>query len=140
MLTRHGQTLRASYDAVPSKTRLFERFYELLFQRLPETRPLFPADMKLQRERVAIAVSTIVTNAEQSGLLEPMLRDIGARHLNYGVKESHYPVFAQTLLDALAESLGDRWTPDVQTAWTQSISSVCDIMIRGARMAVAPAA
>jgi hemoglobin-like flavoprotein len=130
-----GHILRTSYDAIPSKSRLYDRFYALLFERHPEVRRLFPTDLKQQREHLAAAVSALVMNAEQFGALEPMLRELGERHVRYGAHEAHYPVVAGILLECLAEHMGDRWTPDVQQAWAAALTHVCDIMIRGARMA-----
>jgi len=131
----HAHILRASYDAVPSKTKLFERFYEVLFERAPDTRRLFPSDVRAQREHLAAAISALVSNAQQFGAFEPMLRELGERHVAYGAKPEHYPVVAAILLEVLAESLRDAWTPEVREAWTITLNSVCDIMARGARMA-----
>ena len=95
-----GPILRSSYDAVPSKSRLYDRFYTLLFERYPEVRPLFPPDLKALREQLAAAVSALVMNAEQFGALEPMLRELGERHVRYGAQEAHYPIVADLLRGA----------------------------------------
>ncbi|MEM8950696.1 MAG: RNA degradosome polyphosphate kinase, partial [Pseudomonadota bacterium] len=39
--------------------------------------------------------------------LVPVLRDLGARHVEYGVEPEHYDYVGRALLDALEEALGD---------------------------------
>ena len=68
--------------------------------------------------------------------LEPVtmaLEELGARHVNYGVIEAHYPIVGQALLATLGLALGDAWTPTVKEGWTNLYGYVSMTMIKGAK-------
>ena len=50
-------------------------------------------------------------------LLTEVLSQLGERHARYGVKKEFFPVLGHALMDALAQTLGDRWTYDTEEAW-----------------------
>ena len=45
------------------------------------------------------------------------LTGLGAKHAPYDVKEEHFPVVGEALLDTLAKALGNDFTPEVKEAW-----------------------
>ena len=58
--------------------------------------------------------------------------------MGYGVVPSHYYAVVTTLLDTIRNALGERWTDEVQTAWTDGLQAVATVMMRAKR--VEPAA
>ena len=48
-----------------------------------------------------------------------ILRDLGKRHIKYGVSAHYYPFMGKALLQTLAEVLGDAWTQEVEESWVE---------------------
>jgi hemoglobin-like flavoprotein len=49
--------------------------------------------------------------------LTEILSQLGRRHINYEVKPEFFPVMGKAIRDALAETLKEEWTKDVDDAW-----------------------
>jgi hypothetical protein len=60
------------------------------------------------------------------------LKDLGAKHVTYGVKFEHYPIVGQALLDTLEKALGDNYTPQVKEAWAGVYGVITENMQAGA--------
>lgn len=107
------------------------RFYSALFAALPETRPMFGTDMTRQKARLMEMLSFLVEQIEHPEILEPMLSGLGKRHEAYGVKPDHYAPMGQVLLTEMALTLGEQWTPEVETAWKAAFQAIVDGMSAG---------
>ena len=66
-----------------------------------------------------------------SPLLEA-LKDLGARHFEYGVVPAHYPIVGEALICTLEVALGKKWTPKVKQGWTAIYGIVSTAMLEGA--------
>lgn len=64
---------------------------------------------------VEIAVALLEKNDMDT--LITALRDLGAKHVAYGVKYEHFPVVGEALIFTLEKALGKEFTPDVKEAW-----------------------
>ena len=47
----------------------------------------------------------------------PAVKQLGARHVQYGVKDEHYDTVAAALVWTLEQGLGPDFTPEVKEAW-----------------------
>ena len=65
---------------------------------------------------------------------------MGRRHADYGVDESHYGQVGTALLWTLETGLGDDWSRDAETAWTNAYQLLADTMIEAAAQASSTAA
>ncbi|MEN0063463.1 MAG: globin family protein [Myxococcota bacterium] len=108
-------------------------FYDRLFAIAPEVRPLFPEDMEPQGARLMQSIGLVVASLDHPEALAPQLRELGARHLDYGAEEAHYPIVESALLWALREGLQDDFTTPVEVAWQAAVRTVSTLMIEGAR-------
>ena len=59
-------------------------------------------------------------------------RALGIRHRGYGVRAAHYRLMGGALLAALADAMGDGWTPDAEEAWTLAYNLIAETMMAGA--------
>lgn len=110
-----------------------QQFYARLFLAHPEVRPLFPASMASQRDRLVKALARIVTDVEDADRLAPFLRRLGYDHaVKYGIKPEHYPWVGEALLETLAYFLGSQWTTKARDAWVTAYSTIAEIMVQGA--------
>jgi hemoglobin-like flavoprotein len=93
-------------------------FYQRLFDVNPELRPLFKNDMRVQGVKLMTMLAAVVYNLHEPGQVMPAIRDLGVWHIGYGVKLADYDALEDALLWALAQALGDDFTPAVRDAWT----------------------
>lgn len=130
---RDAALIAESLNLVASRgDDLIALFYDQLFDRHPEVRALFPADMTEQRERLLKAVVDVVTSYARRDDLLPTLHELGARHVGYGARPEHYPIVGGVLLDSLATVAGPAWTHEYEQVWTRMFTFVSDAMLAGA--------
>jgi hemoglobin-like flavoprotein len=63
--------------------------------------------------------------------LASVLKDLGARHAKYGVKEEHFPIVGEALLYTLGQALADDFTPEVKEGWVGVYGVITQHMTRG---------
>ena len=115
----------------PQGPALVQRFYEELFRRYPDIKPLFAGvSLKHQQKKLLAALVQVVNRLRQPEALDQVLTDLGARHQHYGVKPEHYEAVASTLLDVMREFAGELWTEAVHAAWSRALNRVATTMIQ----------
>src|SRR5215472_14819118 len=98
-MTVQGELLETSFQAVVLHGESFvTAFYERLFTRFPETRALFAAtDMLEQRKKLQESLALIVEHIQHPEALGDMPKELGQRHVTYGVRPEHYPLVGAVL-------------------------------------------
>ena len=129
------ELLESSFQAIASCGEAFvTAFYERLFTRFPETRAFFAAtDMFEQRKKLQRTLALIVEHMQHPEVLSGMLRELGKRHVTYGIRPEHYPLVGTTLLETFADFLGKNWTQAHQDAWIKGFEAVSSLMLQGAQ-------
>ncbi|MEQ1749240.1 MAG: globin domain-containing protein, partial [Prosthecobacter sp.] len=107
-------------------------FYRRLFEISPELRPMFKGDIEMQSKKLIEMLGVLIAMLERPHGLELELKEMGARHAEYGVKAAHYTIVGGALLDMLAETLDKGFTPEVREAWTLLYGAVEATMKAGA--------
>jgi hemoglobin-like flavoprotein len=92
-------------------------FYERLFAANPNFRPMFRDDMRIQGMKLMTMLAVVVYNLHQPGEVLPAIRDLGVRHVGYGVKAADYDALKEALIWTLEQALGEDCTPAIQSAW-----------------------
>ncbi|MCG6942205.1 MAG: globin domain-containing protein [Thiohalocapsa sp.] len=123
-------------EIVPMRKQVCTGFYDRLFQRHPELRPLFKGDIDRQTGLFVTMLNTVVSSLENRDPVIPLIKAVGARHAGYGVENADYEKFAGVLLDSFAAALGERFTPDVRAAWLEVYRQLADTMRQGAAEAL----
>ena len=80
-------------------------------------------------KKVVNTVGVAVEYLDDLGELVPILQQQGRDHVPRGVEPEHYPIVGQALLDTLEAGLGDKWTPQLKSAWTTAYKVISDTMI-----------
>jgi methane monooxygenase component A gamma chain len=120
----------------PRASEFVAAFYERLFETSPEVKPLFASvNMADQHEKLVAALVLAVTNLRKPEALGPALREMGKRHVRYGVTAAHYPLVGAALLDTLATFVGSTWTTELKTAWADAYGAISSLMLEGAKRA-----
>ncbi len=88
--------------------------------------------MREQSRKLIVMLATIVDSLDRFGEMTPVLRELGARHVKYGVKPEHYKTLSSALLWAFGKALERDYYPEVRTAWTAAIDAINREMLSGA--------
>ena len=116
-------------------------FYDRLFETSPQLAPMFDGvDLVSQRQKLVKAINMVVMSLERIDSLIPTIRELGQRHIGYGVEESHYSQVEAALLWTLEAGLSGHWSDDAKAAWTKAHQLLAEVMIDGARQAAKHAA
>ncbi|MCW3087959.1 MAG: hemoglobin [Sediminibacterium sp.] len=107
-------------------------FYSRLFLQMPSLRPMFKPSMTDQYQKIVDTLSTII---ERLGHLEELnedIRQLALRHVAYGVQPVHYTLVGEALLWTLGKGLGEAWTDEMSTAWSECYGELSRTMIAAA--------
>jgi methyl-accepting chemotaxis protein len=123
--------IRNSFAALePQAEDLTKTFYERLFLKFPQVKPLFKnTDINKQSKMLLAALKLVVNNLDKPEALEKALANMGQKHQGYGALPDHYPAVAETLLEVMAEYAGDIWTAEVAQAWADALNLVAEKML-----------
>ncbi len=129
--------LRNSFDQIVSRQpQITPRFYEILFSRYPQVRPLFGRNAQAaQQQMLQEALVAVLDHLEDASWLAQTLGAMGAKHIDYGVQDEMYAWVGDSLLSTLAEVAGDDWTPELAQAWTEAYGAITSLMLTGAENA-----
>lgn len=127
------QLLRDSFELVLERNpTLTARFYEILFERYPQARPLFGAgSLKKQQDMLAQALVAVVDHLEDASWLASTLGALGAKHTGYGVTAEMYDWVGDSLLRTLEETAGPVWTPAHAQNWGEAYGVIVSLMRAG---------
>jgi nitric oxide dioxygenase len=132
-------TIRRQFGQIaPRKEEFAALFYDRLFDGDPTIRPMFPADMRPQRVKLIQALAHIILSLDNLDAVIDDVRELGMRHVGYGVRPDHYNAVGEALLATLAEVLGGSFDDFAQASWALAYGIIADAMVEaGADMAVA---
>ncbi len=127
------ELIRESFSAARQNREEFaEDFYTQLFTIAPGVRSMFPDDLTSQGKKLTQLLATAVGGLDNiDTLIEPM-RELGARHVQYGAKAEHYPAVAEALIKTLAAATDELWTEAHASAWEKTLNLVAATMLEGA--------
>ena len=114
-------------QVVPIAEQAAALFYDELFELDPSLRSLFKSDMKAQGRKLTSMLNTAVVNLAKLETILPAVRDLGRRHVGYGVEPAHYETVGTALIATLEKGLGGDFTPgwpaSSATSWSAASCS-----------------
>jgi hemoglobin-like flavoprotein len=135
----NAAVLRENFQIVVERCPdLGHRFYEIFFMRYPQVKGMFGHGREAlarQEKMLTDALVAVMDHLDDAPWLVQTLRTLGARHVDYGVKDEMYGWVGASLLEALAEASGPAWTQEVATAWTDAFNAIAGLMLEGAHTA-----
>lgn len=122
--------LETTFSALaPQGEYIVRRFYEELFRRYPDVKPMFDnTSIEDQQRKLLNALKLVISNLRNPEALNNTLQKLGKRHIEYGAVSTHYTAVIETLLDVLKEAAGDQWTSEVHQAWNDALKTVSTTM------------
>lgn len=103
-------------------------FYERLFELDPSLEPMFKSERSEQVRKLMASLNMVVMSLDRLESILPNVRELGRRHVDYGVKDDDYDTVGAALLWTLEQGLGDAFTPEVKEAWSCAYGSLAGVM------------
>ena len=94
---------------------------------------MFREDLKRQGHELMEMLATAVRGLNDLGNLLPAVRDLGRRHVDYGVEPRHYRTAGAALLWTLEQGLADDFNEEVKQAWASLYGLISMVMLEAAR-------
>ena len=117
---------------VPIADKAAELFYGRLFELDPSVKSMFKNDMTEQGKKLMKTINIAVEALDDVEPLIPTLKEMGAAHAGYGVKDKDYNTVGAALLWTLEQGLGDAFTVEVKNAWGAVYEVLANTMKEGA--------
>lgn len=132
----NAQLLQDNLELVVSRDPdLMLIFYGLLFERYPEVKPLFGRNSQDEQAKMLTeAVGMLVANVDDPEFVRTTMLSVGHKHVDYGVEDRMYGWVGECLVATLQQVSADAWSPELETAWTQTLTAISGIAIEGASM------
>lgn len=130
---KQKRLVRESFESLKQyDTAVVVLFYGRLFEIAPEAKALFKIDIRKQSKKLLDTLSTTVDALDRFEELSPFLRELGRRHLGYGVQPEHYGMLKSALLWAFGQGLGLEFDRETRAAWDQLLTSISTVMLEAA--------
>ena len=132
------QLVRTSFALVaPIAPTAAAIFYDELFRADPSLKRLFKSDMQEQGAQLMQMIGAAVGLLGRPQSLLPVLRQLGKRHVAYGVLDGHYATVGGALLKTLEMGLGSAFDAPTRQAWTVMYGVVSSTMMAAAHEDIA---
>jgi hemoglobin-like flavoprotein len=129
MTPRQIDLVQASFQRVAiNSDKVTDLFYDRLFDVTPAVRALFPADLGAQKQKLMAMLASAIGNLHQIHRFMPAIRELGKRHVGYGVTVAHYALVGGALLWTIERELGEEFTPEMRAAWTEVYTALAGAM------------
>ncbi|MBM3786725.1 MAG: hemin receptor [Acidobacteria bacterium] len=133
MTPRHRKIVLESFEGVREIAGpLSQLFYGRLFELEPGLRPMFQGDIVRQGQKLMEMLTAVVDNIDALDSLQPVLRAMGERHVQYGVLPRHYDTVEHALIWALGHALPENFDDGHKEAWRAVIGHISQVMKDGA--------
>jgi hemoglobin-like flavoprotein len=134
------ELVRATFARIaPIADQAGAMLYENIFAIEPELRRLFKIDNATQGAKLMAVVKIAIANLDRLDAVMPTVRELGRKHIGYGVKEKDYDTGGVALLKTLEAALGDDFTPAVRGAWAACYEAIVGEMKAAAAAVEGPA-
>ncbi|MEC4682596.1 MAG: globin domain-containing protein [Nitrospirota bacterium] len=119
-------------------TQVTTYFYEYLFSHFPGVRKMFPEKMTTQQERLFNSLVYICANIDNPATLVPYLERLGEGHIKYDTRPEQYDAVGVSLMKTLEHFLGNAWTPEVSSTWSEAYNLAAKVMTEAAAKSMDP--
>ena len=126
--------LRKSFALfVACEPDLTHHFYELLFARHPQLRPLFFRKKLEEQERMLTdVIADLVAHIDDRAYLETVLRPLGVKHIEYGATPERYDWVRDAMLATFRHVACAVWTDELAQSWREAYDRIASIMMEAA--------
>jgi hemoglobin-like flavoprotein len=123
------ELVRATFAKVaPIADQAGMMLYQNIFAMDPSLRRLFKTDIQSQARKVIGVLATAIAHLDRLDEVMPTVRELGRKHVAYGVSEKDYDTVGAALLKTLEAALGEAFTPAVRGAWAACYAAITNEM------------
>jgi hemoglobin-like flavoprotein len=125
------QQALASYHRCEAAGGLFDSFYEILFAKSPEIRPMFSnTDMERQKQDVVASVLMALRLASGDSIARQYIQQIAETHSRRGhrIRPELYDLWLDALCEAVARH-DTQYSADLENSWRLAMRPAIDLMI-----------
>lgn len=127
------QLVQETFERVePLVDRAATLFYDHLFALDPSLQLLFDVELEDQGQKLMDKLALVVRHLGEPEQFMTEVRELGRRHVTYGVAPEHYQTMREALFWMLAQALGDAFNDEVAAAWAAAYGLLTDTMLAGA--------
>jgi hemoglobin-like flavoprotein len=123
--------LRSSFELVTTRQPdLTHLFYDELFTRYPQAKPLFNENNRAKQEKMLTdALVAVLDHLEDAPWLVNTLAGLGQKHVGYGVTAEMYNWVGESLLATIAKVAANDWSKELEEAWTAAYGAIVSMML-----------
>ncbi len=122
-------TVQTTFGTIlPFADEMATTFYQRLFSLDPSLRAMFENDLDSQRRKLISSLVLVIKNLQHPELFLDKVQNLGRAHVGYGVQAHHYELVGEALLFAIAQRLGEAFTPEVKAAWAAAYTLLATVM------------
>lgn len=103
-------------------------FYGKLFIDVPEVKHMFGKSQEEQAKKLIDMLSLCVARLDNIESLADEIKQLGQRHVGYGVKDKHYEYVGAALIWTLKQAFKAEWNEELENAWVDCYSLIADAM------------
>jgi hemoglobin-like flavoprotein len=100
--------------------------YDTLFEMAPSLKTLFSRPRPVMAMKMIEMVTMLVSFSDDEVRMTEQINWLGSKHVKYGAKPHHVPILGQMLVTVLEQAVGDEWTEEMSTAWTDLWNASCE--------------
>ncbi len=104
-------------------------FYEHLFEKNPEIRPLFPINMAKQARKLLLTISVVVKHLDREAELQQLALHLRDVHSHIRIDEGHIEMFLVSLAHAFQQVHGCAFPNQDWRNLRRAIFSLCSAML-----------
>ncbi len=125
--------IKESFEAVkPHANDFVNHFYEVLFNRYPQSKELFKkVNMEQQKKALIASLSHIVEFIEDGEHLTDYLQKMGTRHLKHGTTDEHFAWVGESLIATFEYFFDEQWTNELKNSWIEAYGIISEEMKKG---------
>ena len=133
MIPDHEAAIRASWAEVEARAdAVAAGFHARLLELDPGAGALFArTDRATYHCRLAGALGEMAVSLDDPRRLVALLVSLGRQHAARGVRAEQFGIASEALLLTLRDTLGERFTPNVEEAW-QELAGLVEAVMRRA--------
>jgi nitric oxide dioxygenase len=113
----------------PELEETSREFYDTLFEIAPHLRPMFRDDMTGQGMRFMTTLRVMVERLTDPLAFKAEVAELGRGHAAWGVEKEHFALMREALMRTLKARLGERLTPEAESAWRDAFDMVAEEMM-----------
>ncbi len=126
---KQKRLIRESFCKVEPALELVGRlFYLRLFRIDPSSRARFDGPVEVQARKFAAAMKLAMISLKHKDGLGPVLKLLGARHRQLGIRTRHYRSMTRALIWTLEQSLEESFTRETKEAWNTFLGPVTRVL------------